>query len=153
MGILGSMETSNLMIQRQVNIKAIVTPRWKEEAQQSLQAQLNQVDGQLQSLDMQLQQVLSDMQKQSIQPPGPDTLQQMEGVKMQFNQGKSELLEQKNQVLQQLQQVQTLSIEQQVDQGQVVSNFAIQVGDNLISKMNVEILLRDGVVEEIRGDI
>ena len=147
------METSNLMIQRQVNIKAIVTPRWKEEAQQSLQAQLNQVDGQLQSLDMQLQQVLSDMQKQSIQPPGPDTLQQMEGVKMQFNQGKSELLEQKNQVLQQLQQVQTLSIEQQVDQGQVVSNFAIQVGDNLISKMNVEILLRDGVVEEIRGDI
>ena len=147
------METSNLMIQRQVNIKAIVTPRWKEEAQQSLQAQLNQVDGQLQSLDMQLQQVLTDMQKQSIQPPGPDTLQQMEGVKMQFNQGKSELLEQKNQVLQQLQQVQTLSIEQQVDQGQVVSNFAIQVGDNLISKMNVEILLRDGVVEEIRGDI
>jgi len=153
MGILGSMETSNLMIQRQVNIKAIVTPRWKEEAQQALQTQLNQVDGQLQGLDMQLQQVLSDMQKQSIQPPGPDTLQQMEGVKMQFNQGKSELLEQKNQVLQQLQQVQTLSIEQQVDQGQVVSNFAIQVGDNLISKMNVEILLRDGIVEEIRGDI
>lgn len=147
------METSNLMIQRQVNIKAIVTPRWKEEAQQALQAQLNQVDGQLQSLDMQLQQVLTDMQKQSIQPPGPDTLQQMEGVKMQFNQGKSELLEQKNQVLQQLQQVQILSIEQQVDQGQVVSNFAIQVGDNLISKMNVEILLRDGIVEEIRGDI
>ncbi len=147
------METSNLMIQRQVNIKAIVTPRWKEEAQQALQAQLNQVDGQLQGLDMQLQQVLMDIQKQSIQPPGPDTLQQMEGVKMQFNQGKSELLEQKNQVLQQLQQVQTLSIEQQVDQGQVVSNFAIQVGDNLISKMNVEILLRDGVVEEIRGDI
>jgi hypothetical protein len=147
------METSNLIIQRQVNIKAIVTPRWKEEAQQALQAQLNQVDGQLQSLDMQLQQVLTDMQKQSIQPPGPDTLQQMEGVKMQFNQGKSELLEQKNQVLQQLQQVQTLSIEQQVDQGQVVSNFAIQVGDNLISKMNVEILLRDGIVEEIRGDI
>ncbi|MCY7406428.1 MAG: YlqD family protein [Alkalinema sp. CAN_BIN05] len=147
------METSNLMIQRQVNIKAIVTPRWKEEAQQALQTQLNQVDGQLQGLDMQLQQVLSDIQKQSIQPPGPDTLQQMEGVKMQFNQGKSELLEQKNQVLQQLQQVQTLSIEQQVDQGQVVSNFAIQVGDNLISKMNVEILLRDGIVEEIRGDI
>jgi YlqD protein len=147
------METSNLMIQRQVNIKAIVTPRWKEEAQQALQGQLNQVDGQLQSLDLQLQQVLTDMQKQSIQPPGPDTLQQMEGVKMQFNQAKSEMLEQKNQVLQQLQQVQTLSIEQEVDQGQVVSTFKVQVGDNLISKMNVELLLRDGIVEEIRGDI
>jgi hypothetical protein len=148
------METSNLMIQRQVNIKAIVTPRWKEDMKQALQGQLNQVDGQLQGLDLQLQQVLTDMQKQSIQPPGPDTLQQMEGVKMQFNQAKSELLEQKNQVLQQLQQVQTLSIDQEVDQGNVVSTFKVQVGDNLISKVNtVELLIRDGIVEEIRGDV
>jgi len=34
-----------------------------------------------------------------------------------------------------------------------VSTFKIQVGDNLISKMNVELLLRDGIVEEIRGDV
>ena len=147
------MEVSNLMIQRQINIKAIVTPRWKEEAQQNLQSQLNNVDSQLQSLDMQLQQVLSDIQKQSIQPPGPEAMQQMENVKMQFNQDKSELLEQKNQVLQQLQQIQVLDMNQEVDQGQVVSTFKIQVGDNLISKMNVELLLRDGIVEEIRGDV
>jgi len=31
--------------------------------------------------------------------------------------------------------------------------FSVELGDNLISKMQVEILLRDGVVEEIRGDI
>ncbi len=147
------MEVSNLMIQRQINIKAIVTPRWKEEAQQNLQSQLNNVDSQLQSLDMQLQQVLSEIQKQSIQPPGPEAMQQMENVKMQFNQAKSELLEQKNQVLQQLQQIQVLDMNQEVDQGQVVSTFKIQVGDNLISKMNVELLIRDGIVEEIRGDV
>ena len=147
------MEVSNLMIQRQINIKAIVTPRWKDEAQQNLQSQLNNVDSQLQSLDMQLQQVLSEIQKQSIQPPGPEAMQQMENVKMQFNQAKSELLEQKNQVLQQLQQIQVLDMNQEVDQGQVVSTFKIQVGDNLISKMNVELLLRDGIVEEIRGDV
>ena len=147
------MEVSNLMIQRQINIKAIVTPRWKEEAQQNLQSQLNNVDSQLQGLDMQIQQVLSEIQKQSIQPPGPEAMQQMENVKMQFNQSKSELLEQKNQVLQQLQQIQVLDMNQEVDQGQVVSTFKIQVGDNLISKMNVELLLRDGIVEEIRGDV
>ena len=147
------MEVSNLMIQRQINIKAIVTPRWKDEAQQNLQSQLNNVDAQLQSLDVQLQQVLSEIQKQSIQPPGPEAMQQMENVKMQFNQAKSELLEQKNQVLQQLQQIQVLDMNQEVDQGQVVSTFKIQVGDNLISKMNVELLLRDGIVEEIRGDV
>ncbi|MEB3295086.1 MAG: YlqD family protein [Synechococcales bacterium] len=144
---------SNLLIQRNVNVKAIVTPRWKEEAQQQLQAQLNQVDAQLQQIDLQLQQVLTEVQKQSIQPPGPETMQQIENIKAQFNQGKSELLEQKNQVLQQLQQVQMLEMEQEVNQGQVVSTFKVEVGDNLIEKMGVEILLRDGIVQEIRGSV
>jgi hypothetical protein len=33
------------------------------------------------------------------------------------------------------------------------SYFRVELGDNLIRKMNVEILLRDGIVEEIRGDV
>jgi hypothetical protein len=33
------------------------------------------------------------------------------------------------------------------------SFFRIEPGDNLISKMQVEVVLRDGIVEEIRGDI
>jgi len=33
------------------------------------------------------------------------------------------------------------------------SYFRVEPGDNLVRKMNVEILLRDGIVEEIRGDI
>jgi hypothetical protein len=147
------LSNSHLLLQRNVNVNVIVTPRWKEEAQQQLQAQLNAVDGQIQQLDMQLQQVLTDIQKQSVQPPGPETMQQMEGIKMQFNQRKSELLEQKNMALQQLQQVQTLDLEQEVNQGQIISTFKLEKGDNLIDKMNVEVVLRDGMVEEIRGSI
>jgi DNA repair exonuclease SbcCD ATPase subunit len=144
---------SHLLMQRNVNVKAIVTPRWKDEAQQQLQSQLNQIDTQLQQLEMQLQQVVSEIQRQTIQPPGPETVQQIENIKVQFNQRKSELLEQKNQLLQQLQQVQMLDMDQEVSQGQVNSIFRIEPGDNLIEKMNVEILLRDGIVEEIRGDV
>jgi hypothetical protein len=33
------------------------------------------------------------------------------------------------------------------------SFFRIEIGDNLVQKLNVEVVLRDGVVEEIRGDI
>jgi multidrug efflux pump subunit AcrA (membrane-fusion protein) len=144
---------SNLLLQRNVSITAIVTPRWKEEAQQTLQAQLNQLDSQLQQLDLQLQQVLTEIQRQSIQPAGPETMQQTEAIRMEFNQRKSELLEQKNQILQQLQQVQILDLNQEVNQGQIASIFQIAPGDNLIEKMQVEILLRDGIVQEIRGAI
>ena len=144
---------SQLLLQRNVNVKAIVTPRWKDEAQQALQAQLNEIDNQLQQLEIQMQQVLTEIQRQTLQPPGPEAAQQMEGIRMQFNQRKSELLEQKNQILQQLQQVQMLELDQEVQQGQIGSVFTINPGDNLIEKMNVEILLRDGVVQEIRGNI
>jgi hypothetical protein len=142
-----------LLLKRVVNVKVIVTPLWKEEVQQQLQTQINQTDQQLQQLDSQGQRAVSEIQKQSLQPPGPQTLQQIENVQVQVNQKKSELLEQKNQSLQNLQQVQFLELDQEVPQFQMEGFFRVEPGDNLISKMQVEIVLRDGVVEEIRGDI
>jgi hypothetical protein len=149
------MDVSNpqLLLKRPINVKAIVTGLWKEEVQQQLQGQINQVDQQLQQLDVEGQRAISAIQKQSVQPPGPQTLQQIDNIQIQVNQKKSELLEQKNQLLQNLQQVQLLELDQEVNQFQMESFFRIEPGDNLISKMQVEIVLRDGIVEEIRGDI
>jgi hypothetical protein len=143
----------NLLLKRIVNVKVVVTPLWKEEVQQQLQAQINQTDQQLQQIDLEGQRAISAIQKQSIQPPSPQTLQQIDGIQAQVNQKKSELLEQKNQMLQNLQQVQYLELDQEVNQFQMEGFFNIEKGDNLISKMQVEILLRDGIVEEIRGEI
>lgn len=144
---------TNLLLKRPINIKAIVTPRWKEEVQQQLQTQINQIDAQLQQIDMQGQRAITEIQKQTMQTSGSQIAQQVENIQMQVNQKKSELLEQKNQQLQQLQQVQMLELDQEVNQGQIESYFRVQLGDNLVRKMNVEILLRDGIVEEIRGDV
>src|SRR6476646_832610 len=144
---------SQLLLKRAITVKAIVTPRWKEEAQQQLQAQINQLDSQLQQLEMQGQRMIAEIQKQSLKPPGPQTVQQIDNIQTKVTQKKSELLEQKNQVLQQLQQVQMLELSQEVSQGQIESFFRIEPGDNLVEKMQVEILLRDGIVEEIRGDV
>lgn len=144
---------NQLTLKRPINVKAVVTPRWKDEIQQQLQAQINQVDSQLQQLEMQGQRAISEIQKQSLQPPGPQTMQQIESIQIQVNEKKSELLEQKNQSLQNLQQVQLLEMNQEVNQFQLEGLFSVQPGDNLISKMQVEILLRDGIVEEIRGDL
>ncbi len=142
-----------MLLKRAVNIRAVVTSRWKEETQQQFQAQINQIDQQLQQLDMQGQRAIAEIQKQSLQPPGPQTLQQIDNIQLQVNEKKSELLEQKNQSLQNLQQVQMLDLDQEVNMLQMEGFFNVQTGDNLISKMQVEILLRDGIVEEIRGDI
>ncbi|MGF1480928.1 MAG: YlqD family protein [Cyanophyceae cyanobacterium] len=144
---------SSLLLKRPVTIKVIVTTRWKEEVQQQLQTQVSQVDSQVQQLEMQGQRALAEIQKQSVQPPGPQVTKQMESIQGQVNRKKSELLEKKNQALQQLQQVQLLELNQEVAQGQLESFFRIDKGDNLVKKLNVEIVVRDGVVEEIRGDV
>ncbi|BAY93139.1 hypothetical protein NIES37_10670 [Tolypothrix tenuis PCC 7101] len=146
-------KSQQLLLKRIVNVKVIVTPLWKEEVQQQLQAQINQTDQQLQQLDVEGQRAITAIQKQSLQPPGPQTLQQIDNIQLQVNQKKSELLEQKNQFLQNLQQVQYLELDQEVNQFQMEGFFRIEPGDNLISKTQVEIVIRDGIVEEIRGDI
>lgn len=142
----------HLLLKRAVNVKAIVTQRWKEEVQQQLQGQINQLDGQLQQLEAQGQRMVTEVQRQSSQPSDPAVAQQASNIQLQFNQKKSEFLERKNQILQQLQQVQLLELDQEVTQFQVESFFRVETGDNLIRKMQVEVLLRDGVVQEIRGD-
>ena len=56
-----SMDISNpqLLLKRVINVKAIVTPLWKEEVTQQLQSQINQTDQQLQQLDVQGQRVFA----------------------------------------------------------------------------------------------
>ena len=144
---------TRLLLKRPVTIKVIVTPRWKEEAQQQLQAQMAQIDAQIQQLETQGQRAIAEIQRQSLIPLPPAAAQQIDNIQIQVNQQKSEFLEQKNQYLQQLQQVQLLELNQEVAQAQLESFFRVEKGDNLVAKMNVELVLRDGIVEEIRGEI
>ncbi len=147
-------ENKALLLKRVVSIKAVVTPLWKEEAQKQLQSQINQIDGQLQQLEMQGQRVVSELQKQGESDPDNGAIQQqITEVQNRLNQDKSKLLQQKNQTLQQLQQIQTLEMEREVDQGKVESFFNVSVGDNLVQKLQVEILIRDGIIEAIRGEL
>jgi DNA repair exonuclease SbcCD ATPase subunit len=143
----------HLLLKRAINVKVIVTPRWKEEVQQQLQGQMNQIDSQVQQIEIQGQRAEAEVQKQSPNPSDPLVAQQINNIRVQVNQRKSEFLEKKNQTLQQLQQVQLLEMDEEVSQGQIEGFFRIETGDNMIRKMQVEVLLRDGIVEEIRGDV
>ncbi len=143
------LNTSNLILKRPVNVKVIVTPAWQEEAQKQLQAQVNQIDQQMLQLEEQGQKAITEIKKQD----SPQVAQQVDNIQIQVNQKKNEMLQKKNQVLQQLQQVQLLELGQEVVQAQMESYFEVREGDNLVEKLNIEIVLRDGVVEDIRGKI
>lgn len=141
-----------LLLKRNIPIKVLVTATWKAEMQEALQRQVTAIDSQMQQLEFQGKRAIAEIEKQTINPIGPQAKQQIESIKTQVNDEKIKLLEQKNQLLQQLSQLGSVELNQEVIQGNVESFFRVQQGDNLIQKMRVEILLEDGVIKEIRGN-
>jgi len=143
---------ASLLLKRPVTVKAIVTAQWKEEVTQQLQKQVASLDQQMQQLEMQGKRTIEEITKQAG-AANPQVQKQTESIQGQVNQKKAEMLEKKNQFLQQLQQIQLLELDQEVVQAQMESFFRLEQGDNLVKKLNVEVVLRDGVVEEIRGEV
>ena len=136
-------------IKRSITVRAVVTPAWKEEAARELSTAIATTDQQLAQLEQEGQQVVDDVRRQSVNPLDPRVQEQVAQVQQQVAAKRAELEEQKRNLLQQQAQVRELEMEQIVEQGQLESFCDVQVGDNLVSKMQVAVVVRDGVIESI----
>jgi hypothetical protein len=142
---------SSITIKRNITVRAVVTPRWKEDAERELSAALANLDQQLAQLEQEGQQVIDEIRRQSANPLDPRVQEQVGSVQQQVAAKRSEFDEQKRQVLEQQRQVRDLEFEQVVEQGQIESFVDVAVGDNLVLKLQAAVLVRDGVIEAIEG--
>ena len=140
---------TTLSIKRSITVRAVVTPSWKEEAEKELSNAISTTDQQLSQLEQEGQQVVNDVRSQSANPLDPRVQEQVVQVQQQVATKRAELEEQKRNLLQQQTQVRELEMEQIVEQGQIESFCDLKVGDSLISKMQVAVVVRDGLVESI----
>ena len=146
------METKNsISIKRSIAIKAIVTPTWKEDAEKELSKAISNIDQQLSQLEQEGQQIVNNIRSQSANPLDPRVQEQVSQVLQQVAAKRSEIEEQKRNLLQQQSQVRELKMDEIVDQGQVDSFCDVTVGDNLIEKMQVSITVKDGVILSIEN--
>jgi F0F1-type ATP synthase membrane subunit b/b' len=143
------MADGSLSIKRSITVRAVVTPRWKEDAERELSSAIATSDAQLAQLEQEGQQVVDEIRRQSANPLDPRVQDQVASVQQQVAAKRAELEEQKRTLLEQQRQVRELEMEQIVEQGQLESFTDIQVGDNLVEKLQVAIVVRDGVVEAI----
>ena len=140
---------TTLSIKRTIAVRAVVTPAWKEEAERELSNGVATTDQQLAQLEQEGQQVVDEVRRQSANPLDPRVQEQVAQVQQQVAAKWAELEEQKRNLLQQQAQVREVEMEQIVEQGQLESFCDIKVGDNLVSKMQVAVVVRDGVIESI----
>jgi LPS O-antigen subunit length determinant protein (WzzB/FepE family) len=140
---------SSITIKRNITVRAVVTPRWKEDAERELSAALANLDQQLAQLEQEGQQVIDEIRRQSANPLDPRVSEQVGSVQQQVAAKRAEFEEQKRQILEQQRQVRDLEFEQVVEQGQIESFCDVNVGDNLVQKLQAAVLVRDGVIEAI----
>jgi len=145
------MADGSLTIKRTITVRAVVTPRWKEDAERELSNAIANVDAQLSQLEQEGQQLVDEIRRQSANPLDPRVQEQVASVQQQVAAKRAELEEQKRQMLEQQRQVRELEMEQIVEQGQLDSFTDVRVGDNLVEKLQVAVLVRDGVIEAIEG--
>jgi len=144
-------DATTLSIKRSITVRAVVTPRWKEDAERELSNAISGVDQQLAQLEQEGQSLIEEIRRQSANPLDPRVQDQVGSVQQQVAAKRAELEEQKRQMLEQQRQVRELDMEQIVEQGQLESFCDVRVGDNLVQKLQVAVLVRDGVIEAIEG--
>ena len=142
---------SSITIKRNITVRAVVTPRWKEDAERELSAALSNLDQQLAQLEQEGQQLIDEIRRQSANPLDPRVQEQVGSVQQQVAAKRAEFEEQKRQILEQQRQVRDLEFEQVVEQGQIESLCEVSVGDNLVQKLQAAVLVRDGVIEAIES--
>tara|TARA_Y100001968_G_C19445956_1_gene765377 strand:+ start:2406 stop:2867 length:462 start_codon:yes stop_codon:yes gene_type:complete len=142
-------EETVLSIKRSISIRAVVTPSWKDEAERELSTAISSSDNQLAQLEQEGQKIMDDVRSQSANPLDPRIQDQINQVQQQVAQKRSELEEQKRTLLQQQVQVRELQMEEIVEQGELESFCDLRVGDNLIEKMQISVVVRDGIVQSI----
>ena len=147
------MADGSLSIKRSINVRAVVTPRWKEDAEREISNAIAGSDAQLAQLEQEGQQLVDAIRSQSINPLDPRVQEQVASVQEQVAAKRSELEEQKRQLIEQQRQVRDFEMEQIVYQGQLESLCDVRVGDNLVEKLQVAIVVRDGVIEAIEGQL
>ncbi|MCP9822587.1 YlqD family protein [Cyanobium sp. L1E-Cus] len=145
------MADGSLTIKRTITVRAVVTPRWKEDAERELSNAIANVDAQLSQLEQEGQQLVDEIRRQSANPLDPRVQEQVASVQQQVAAKRAELEEQKRQMLEQQRQVRELEMEQIVEQGQIESVCDVRVGDNLVEKLQAAVLVRDGVIEAIEA--
>ncbi|PKL74996.1 MAG: hypothetical protein CVV27_17660 [Candidatus Melainabacteria bacterium HGW-Melainabacteria-1] len=138
-----------IKLKRPVAIKAIVTEKFKSEASKEIQQALQNFDLALQQLEFQGKRALTDLDKN---PDIPNKEQARQNLQMQIEQQRTQINAQKAELLQRLNMIAQLEMNSEFLQATVDNYVEVKVGDNLYEKMsNTEVVVKDGVVVEIRG--
>jgi len=145
----GLQTVESIKLKRPVAVKAIVTEKFKTEATKEIQQALQNFDLGLQQLEFQGKRAMTDLDKN---PDIPNKDQARQNLQGQIEQQRAQINSQKAELLQRLNMISQLEMDSEFLQATLDNFVEVKIGDNLYEKLsNTEVIVKDGVVVEIRG--
>ncbi|NLU42391.1 MAG: 16S rRNA processing protein RimM [Firmicutes bacterium] len=132
----------SINVKRTIIVKTIVTEKFKEEMLDTIKASLNRIELELQQMEFQGKRTLSGLEKQNVK--------QAVSLRQQLEAEREKRFEAKKRLQNQQQEVSEWQIGDEVIQGTLEGYVDLQIGDSIRSILGSEIVVKDGVVVEIR---
>lgn len=129
-------------VNRTITIKAIVTRRYKEQLLGELRSSIKRIEMEIQQLEFQSKRHLVDLERQNPS----DALERKQEIDLE----KKKRCEKRTHLVEKIKSVSHLEIGTEVRAGTFQGMVNVEIGDDWDNLMNVEIVLQDGKVVEIR---
>ena len=138
---------AELTLQRNVVIKVIVTEEFKKYLVGELEKSIKNMDAQLANMETQGKRLVENLKKQ-----GEKTVKQVSAIVQQINMEKQQATLAKADIEKKIGEAKELKVGSEFLQGTVHGITTVNAGDILYKKLGgIEVLLKDGVIQEIRG--
>ncbi|MFA6417789.1 MAG: YlqD family protein [Candidatus Margulisiibacteriota bacterium] len=132
-------------LKRVVMVKAIVTEAFKQNLIKELERAIANLEGQLGQMEGQSKAYLEDLKKKGL-------MQKAAAFKHQLDEERNRRSASKADLMMKIEEAKRLQVGSEFVQGPLEGPVNVGVGDNLYKKVGgAEIIVKDGVVQEIRG--
>lgn len=132
-----------ITVMRTIKVKQVVTDEFKKKAALEVQDALKKVEADIEAFDKQTKKTITELTLKG-HPQLNQIKQQVEGEKGKLNAYKQQLLEQ-------VKAISKFNLGEEVVQGTIEGPMEIKVGDTFEDLSKVEIVIKDGVIVEIRA--
>jgi hypothetical protein len=130
-------------VMRTITVKQVVTEDFKKKGAADVQEALKKVEFDLENFDKQTKKTITELTLKGHP--------QINQVKQQVEIEREKLKNYKQQLLDRIKLISKLNIGEEVVQGTIDGPMDIKVGDSFESLGRVEIILKDGIVVDIRS--
>ncbi len=139
------MAEKEIELKRVVMVKAIVTQAFKDNLMKELDRAIKNLDTQGQQMDFQAKTYMEDLKKKGM-------ISQMTAFKHQLEEEKGRQAAAKADLQAKIEEAKKLTLNTEFVQGPLEGPVTVKMGDNLYKKIGAaEILVKDGVIQEIRN--